>query len=142
MYLTCLVKFRSKNRFPRQAQTNEAAFRMMHLDISEEIPHRLHRNKGKEIYHRGSGLPVELTCDINPVCPFNSFLQGVTIAAIDITLAIGANVAAIKGIAVDANHQSLFRVSAKEKTNCDYSSPRFIIIRWSKPEFTQRTDML
>jgi hypothetical protein len=37
----------------------------------------------------------------------NLALQETTRAAIDRTLAIGANVAAMRGIAVEANHQSL-----------------------------------
>jgi hypothetical protein len=38
-------------------------------------------------------------------------LQETTRAAIDRTLAMGANVAAMRGIAVEANHQSLSRAS-------------------------------
>jgi hypothetical protein len=49
---------------------------------------------------------VAVSSAVGPVV-FSLTLQDTTSAAIDITFAMGANVAAMRGIAVEANHQSL-----------------------------------
>ena len=51
-------------------------------------------------------MPTESSSDVSPVS-VNLFLQYTTRAATERTLAMGAKVAAIRGMAVDANHQSL-----------------------------------
>ena len=88
-------------------QANEVALRAMHLRRS--ISSLENVSSAGTAYHRGSGFPVESACAVTPVTPCSSFLQEVTSAAIDITLAIGAKVAAMRGTAVEANHQSLLR---------------------------------
>ncbi len=54
-------------------------------------------------------MPTELSYDVSPL-PVNLFLQYTTRAATDRTLAMGAKVAAMRGMAVEANHQSLREV--------------------------------
>lgn len=95
---------------PMNPQANEVAFRVMHLRNLIFSPKPL--SSTNIAYQRGSGIAVEFACAGTPLSPRRSLRQEVTSAAIDMTLAIGAKVAAISGIAVEANHQSLCRNSA------------------------------
>jgi hypothetical protein len=110
MYLILRVKLNRRKRLPTNPQASEAALRAMHLRRSAAVIYD--SVKTNVAYHRGSGFPVESACADIPVSPLSSFLQEVTNAAIDMTLAMGANVAAMSGIAVEANHQSLSEISA------------------------------
>lgn len=105
IYRTRLVKLKRRKRLPMNAQARERAFRAKHL-LTVNLCFGEHA-AAKSAYHCGSGFPVELACAKRPLSPCSSFLHEVTSAAIDITLAIGASVAAINGIAVELNHQSL-----------------------------------
>lgn len=61
---------------------------------------------GQRTHHFGSAKPTPMASA--PICPTGYLsLHGETNAAIEVTFAIGPIVAARRGIAVDANHQSL-----------------------------------
>jgi hypothetical protein len=104
MYLTLLVKFSSKAKLPKKPQTRDIAFKMTSLSRQFSVSFKL---SGVRTHQCGSGMPTPRSSSPAPLSGSVS-LHFVTRAAIDSTFAMGPIVAARRGMAVEANHQSLF----------------------------------
>lgn len=116
IYLTLRIKFRSKKRLPANPHPREIAFRMISLksqisDIHEWV-------FSESSHHCGSGMPTPFSSAPNGNRPSSgrSALHFVTRAEIDSTFAKGPIVAAMRGNAVDATHQSLSDYGLVHKT--------------------------
>jgi hypothetical protein len=108
IYLTLLVKFSSKAKLPKKPQARDIAFKM--TSLSQHFSISVLEILQKRTHQCGSGMSTPRASNPSGNCPlFGSVtLHFETKAAIDSTFAIGPIVAARRGMAVEANHQSLY----------------------------------
>lgn len=105
IYLTLRIKFKSRKKFPANPHPSEIAFKI----ISLESPSVKVMNFICISHQYGSGMPTPFSSAPSGSCPSSgkSALHFVTRAEMDRTFARGPIVAAMRGKAVDATHQSL-----------------------------------
>lgn len=114
MYRTRPVKFSKRKKFPINPHASEIAFRTISLGsrsvsiVTHALPHI-----ATVTHHFGSAIPTPLSSVPSGKCPLLARItrHGLTSAAMERTLHSGPIVAAMRGIAVDANHHFLIRLS-------------------------------
>lgn len=107
IYRVVRVKLNSRNRLPKAPHASEVALRAVHLVFVNMHFFKFYWAFLHCPHHWGSRKPICIGILSWSNWPLSIlFLQGETRAMMDMAFATGPVVAAIKGIAVDANHQT------------------------------------
>lgn len=115
IYLIRLVKFSNRQTLPKNPQPNDIALSTISLGRPvKTVSGKVHE---RGTHQRGSGMSTPALSVPSGNCPLFGRLTRhfETSAAIERTLAKGPIVAARRGIAVDANHQSLQTLQISKK---------------------------
>jgi hypothetical protein len=111
IYRTRLVKLQSNAKFPKNPQASEMALMMSSLSGCQLSTACTQQNGHSVTNHLGSSTPTPFSSAPSGSSPLfgNTSIHFVTNAAIERTFARGPMVAAVRGMAVEANHHDLFK---------------------------------